>query len=236
MSVYACSDFHGNMKFYRAVVDFLKPEDKVYFLGDAGDRGPEPWETIKAIAQDSQFIYLKGNHEDMLVDALKDAIQHDYMGGWRLLASNGGSDTFDQAMAEEDTLGWANWLNARPTLEKYVNAEGKTIYLSHAGFTPWLKEDGSIKIPNPHGDKLIWDRNHFYDNDSWGPWSDAIIVHGHTPIPCLWDDLEVPEEAQEMGAFWYADGRKVCIDTGAHWTGHTVLLDLDTWDEHIFTD
>jgi hypothetical protein len=92
------------MKFYRTVVDFLKPEDKVYFLGDAGDRGPEPWETIKAIAQDSQFIYLKGNHEDMLVDALKDAIQHDYMGGWRLLASNGGSDTFDQAMAEEDTL------------------------------------------------------------------------------------------------------------------------------------
>ena len=235
MSIYACSDFHGHMKFYKAIKDFITPDDVVYFLGDAGDRGPEPWETIKAIARDPQFIYLKGNHEDMLVDAIRDTIIRDSSYGWRLLASNGGSDTFDQVMAEDDPMGWADWLHGRPTLEEYVNANREHIYLCHAGFTPWLKEDGGVKVPNRNGEKLIWDRLHYYDKDSFGPWGNAIVVHGHTPIPCLWEDLEIPKEDQEMGALWY-NAQKVCIDTGAHWTGHTVLLNLDTWEEHIFQD
>ena len=234
MAMYACSDFHGCIDFYKVIKDFIKPEDKVFFLGDAGDRGPEPWETIKAIARDPQFIYIKGNHEDMLVDAIRDTIIRDSSHGWRLLASNGGSDTFDQAMQEDDPMGWADWLHGRPVLEEYINTSREHIYLCHAGFTPWLKEDGGIKIPNKQSDKLIWDRLHYFDNKNWGPWDNAIVVHGHTPIPCLWDDLDVPEEDQEPGAFWYADGHKLAIDTGAVWTGHCVLVDLDTWEEHIF--
>ena len=38
MSVYACSDFLGHLEFYKAIKEFIKPEDKVFFLGDAGDR------------------------------------------------------------------------------------------------------------------------------------------------------------------------------------------------------
>ena len=51
MAVYACSDLHGCMKFYKEIKKMLQPEDKVFFLGDAGDRGPEPWETIQAITR-----------------------------------------------------------------------------------------------------------------------------------------------------------------------------------------
>lgn len=65
VSVYAISDLHGMLCLYQEVKKFLKPEDKVYCLGDCGDRGPDPWETIKAVAADPQFIYIKGNHEDM---------------------------------------------------------------------------------------------------------------------------------------------------------------------------
>lgn len=233
MSVYACSDFHGHLEFYKAIKDFVKPEDKVFFLGDAGDRGPEPWETIKAVAKDPQFVYIKGNHEDMLVDAIKETIIRNSAHGWRLLVANGGADTFDQAMQEEDPMAWADLLNDCPTLEEYVNTNGEHIYLCHAGFTPWLKEDGGIKAPNPKGSDLIWDRDHYLETTSKGPWGNVIVVHGHTPIPYIWEDLRIPKEDQEMGALWY-NANKVCIDTGAHWTKHTVLLNLDNWEEHIF--
>ena len=116
---------------------------------------------------------------------------------------------------------------------RLVNINGEHIYLCHAGFTPWLKEDGGIKVPNPKGSDLIWDRDHYLETTSRGPWGNAIVVHGHTPIPYIWEDLRIPKEDQEMGALWY-NANKVCIDTGAHWTHHTVLLNLDTWEEHIF--
>ena len=41
MSTYACSDIHGMMVFYEMIKNFIQPKDTVYFLGDAGDRGPE---------------------------------------------------------------------------------------------------------------------------------------------------------------------------------------------------
>lgn len=104
MSVYAVSDLHGMYELYQKISDFLKPEDKVYCLGDCGDRGPRSWETIKAVASDPRFIYIKGNHEDMLVKAMKDYIKYETYGGghFDLLCWNGGAstllnlDTFDE--------------------------------------------------------------------------------------------------------------------------------------------
>lgn len=52
MSVYAVSDLHGMFNLYKQIKNFLKPEDKVYCLGDCGDRGPASWETIHAVASD----------------------------------------------------------------------------------------------------------------------------------------------------------------------------------------
>lgn len=43
------------------------------------------------------------------------------------------------------------------------------------------------------------------------------------------------ESSYEDGAFWYCNNHKVNIDCGAFFTGKTVLLDLDTFDEHIFS-
>ena len=90
MSVYAVSDLHGMFNLYKQIKNFLKPEDKVYCLGDCGDRGPAPWETIHAIASDSQFIYIKGNHEDMLVKAIDEYAKYESYGrAFDLLAANG---------------------------------------------------------------------------------------------------------------------------------------------------
>ena len=77
MATYACSDLHGMMPLYKQIKNFLSPNDKVYYLGDAGDRGPNSWELIKTILADDQFVYIKGNHEDMLVKAMYDYVKYD---------------------------------------------------------------------------------------------------------------------------------------------------------------
>ena len=110
---------------------------------------------------------------------------------------------------------------------------GEAVALSHAGFTPWLSSDG-VDIVIPGDQDLIWNRDHFLDTpkiDEIDP--EVIIVHGHTPIPFLLDDLNIPEDGYNEGAFWYDNHRKVCIDCGAVWTGEAVLLNLDTWEETI---
>ena len=82
---------------------------------------------------------------------------------------------------------------------------------------------------------MIWDRKHFTDD-----WSkncdDILVVHGHTPNCFVHEFLnpEVRDAEVSLGAYWYCGGHKVCLDTGAFWTNTTVLLDLDTFDEHIF--
>lgn len=231
MAVYACSDFHGMLHFYKAIKDMLQPEDVVYFLGDAGDRGPHPWETLKAVLTDPQFIYIKGNHEDMLVDAMG----RGYGSAWALLRSNGGKKTCEEAMAEPDWKEWKAKIASLPTKATYVNTQGETVYLSHAGFTPATNYQGQMRWTWDRD--LIWSRDHFLD-----PWPEdemfqkAIVVHGHTPIPYLLDEIDPTCQLSniEPGALWYANGKKCCIDCGAVFTGVCVLLNLDTWNEDVF--
>lgn len=233
MSVYACSDLHGMMELYKQIKAFLKPEDKVYFLGDAGDRGPEPWELIKTIFKDPQFIYMKGNHEDMLYNAIQEFRRYDRLGEeYYLLSYNGGDKTFDGWMAEGETArnGWAAELKNLPTYYTYTNANDIKIHLSHAGFTPFFHEDDTMA--QPEEEDLLWDRHHFLDQ--WHLGDKEMMVHGHTPIPHLTRRLRWSDEKVEPGAFWYCNNHKVCIDNGAFATGITCLFDLDTFDEHIF--
>lgn len=233
MSVYAISDLHGRIDLYKEVKNFLKPDDKVYCLGDCGDRGPAPWETIKTIAADKQFIYIKGNHEDMLIKAMKEYIDEMGCGDeFSLLCYNGGMDTFNGWIEDSANSGWYHYLKRLPSYLEYKNTNGFTIALCHAGFTP------GMQIPN--NEDLIWSRDHFYEHAIENK---IICVHGHTPIPLMIDGWKgvlkrtfgAEEDTYTDGAFWYCNNHKVNIDCGSYATGKTLLLDLDTFDEHIFT-
>ena len=100
--VFAVADLHGMLELYQKIKDFLEPEDKVFYLGDMGDRGTDCWETVKAIMDDPQFECLKGNHEDMLIKAMevwfhypeeeKELAVHNH--DVSILSYNGGFDTF----------------------------------------------------------------------------------------------------------------------------------------------
>lgn len=232
---YACSDLHGMICFFDKIVEILEPDDVVYFLGDAGDRGPDPWETIKRVAAHPQFIYLKGNHEDMLVKALK---EYEYYGGrgsaFSLLCRNGGRETFEQCIAEGEVKKWIEYFDKLPVLKTYIREDKSEVILTHAGFTPFYDDTGDLFIPREKD--LIWDRCHYYEPKWRKRCGDkTYIVHGHTPIIYLMEDIlpeicELEEEDMDWVPFWYCEDHKCCIDSGAFFTGEFSLLDLDTFE------
>ena len=233
MSVWACSDLHGQRILFDAIKNFIKEDDVVYFLGDACDRGPDGWEMIKEILADKRFIYLKGNHEDMLVKAHNEYFENGRGEAINLCIWNGGQPTLRAMLADDNFIREHTIvvLALLPLTAEYTNKNGELIHMSHAGF--------SMGVDDPSSHDWVWDRTHFFDTNWFGP-DNAIVVHGHTPIPCLIEEISfyydgLAEEEIEPGAFWYCGGHKIDIDCGTHFTNTTVLLNLDTFDEEIFS-
>lgn len=225
MSTYAISDIHGCLEVYNVLKNqILLPEDKVYVLGDCGDRGPEPWNTIKTFLTDPQFIYIKGNHDDMLVKAAREAINGNGTRRQKDLWYNGGYETFEQLLGEERVEMWIEEIAKKPFYIEIKNSAGQDIFLCHAGMSHGLRD------ALPSYEDLIWDRNHHFDHPDY--LDDTIVVHGHTPLYYIAEDLEI-EVPSPIAALKYADGKKYCIDAGTYATGYSILLNLDTFQSII---
>lgn len=235
MSVYAVSDLHGRLDLWKQIKKFLKPEDKIYVLGDCGDKGPDGWELIKAVFTDSQAIYIKGNHEDLLAKAITEYVDNDgaYLHNQYLLFANGGNTTFEGWLMDNHWREWATALNELPRQAIYQNKNGTLIYMNHSGHHPlWNEHTGEYTI----AERLaIWDRDH-YLSDAYNVGDlpkGSVIIHGHTPIMSLCSDRGEywPEDCR---AYWYCNNQKVCIDTWTWATGQSVIINLDTFEEHVF--
>lgn len=240
MSVYAIADLHGRYDVWSKAKEYLVPGDTLICLGDCIDRGPDGIKIVDEMRQRPNTIYLKGNHEDMAVDALYDLneiiVPH---GDSSLWFSNGGYETYESLadLSQEEQLEYAYFFKNLPLEYKYTNAMGEKVILTHAGFTPQKRGD------------LLWDRSSFHD--IWPPvYKDTKIIHGHTPVQYLefwfgynghhiYGSLDMDEvyNKWDSHAIWYCGGHKCDIDLGTAATaatGKTMLLDLDTWEEIYF--
>ena len=237
MSVWAFSDIHGQRQLFDAVMDKIGPDDRAYFLGDAIDRGPDGWAIFKQIMDDPRITFICGNHEDMMIEALRlfpDIRWSQAMERW---SWNGNEPTL-QAIENDDLNVVKNYLlRARdlPIFQTYTSPLGNTFWLSHAG-CDYVEHLGWLSRED-----LIWDRHHFLSNKWFNDNPDNLyIVHGHTPIPILLEELSIYHDdisrdgEVEPGAYYYAGGHKIDIDCGAHFTGCTVLLNLDDFSEKVF--
>ena len=235
MATYVCSDLHGHLELYEQIKDYIQPEDKVFYLGDAGDRGPQCWETIKMIYNDPQFIYIKGNHEDMLVGAMQDYLRpsrrmsEDY----HILVRNGGLRTFDGWDEEENKEEWMEKLRELPTFATYQNDQDQLIYLTHAGFTPYWNESKKDTYL-PLDEELLWDRYHFLDSWDEEHFPNIIVIHGHTPSHYIHREQGYTLDNYELGAYRYCDNHKICVDCGTYATKTVCLLNMDTWESKLF--
>jgi serine/threonine protein phosphatase 1 len=233
MATYAFSDIHGMYKIWEQIRDYCKEDDKIYFLGDAIDRGKEGMKTMKEILADPRVIYLKGNHEQLMRDEIKDiwrtATEENlsleeiqatfyYTSNW---LRNGGSQTLKSALK----MNWkqinelCDTIDKMPVVDMYTNTKGQDIILCHAGF--------SIYAPEISAWDMIWDRKHIAELWSNEEMEETdVIVHGHTPVINLHDEPYM--------IYKYCDGHKIDIDLGSYHTKTAALLNLDTLEAIYF--
>ena len=261
MSVYAAADWHGVGDLATQILNYLKPDDTLYFLGDAIDRGPDGVEIMKQLLADPKVIYIKGNHEELMENCLpyvlKEINNPDYYSGQKTYDwyCNGGEKTAEVFWKHPE---WGprllNDIREMPTEQIYHSPLGHDVILEHAGYTPF-----NI----PHRSHIpTWDRDHFYDiwNNGYTkagcPDPDnTFIVHGHTPVQYLkyvygyngetsFTKEEMKDkykwirgeyyECDAPFALTYCNGHKIDIDLCSVVSGRAVLLDLDTFAEKYF--
>ena len=220
MSRLICSDLHGNLPLWNKIKNYLKPEDHVWFLGDAGDRNAEGWTIIKELLAHPQFTYLKGNHEDMLVKAMNDYLKFDGLRdyNWNLLVYNGGYETFEDWVKEGAKPEWLYLLRQLPHHAAITLADGRICHLCHAGFS---SDRFDFESPSTSYN-LLWDRKHIEDDVED---KSCIVIHGHTPVQHL-DDNPLPTPLMY--------DNKIDIDLGTASSKRTCLFDVDTFEAKIF--
>jgi serine/threonine protein phosphatase 1 len=171
---YAIGDIHGCNDLLLTLLDAVDDHAggrpyKLVFLGDYIDRGLDSAgviETVRSLQRTSPgaVICLKGNHEDLLVQAADDPLRED---NWLY---NGGDTTLRSFRARTvrelppDVIEWARQL---PTFY-----EDERRYYVHAGLYPGRSLD------NQTDHDRVWIRRPFVDVDhDFGKY----VVHGHTP-------------------------------------------------------
>lgn len=220
MGVFAIADLHGNWKLWARVRLSLKPEDTLYVLGDAADRGPDGWAIIKDILKTPNAKYLLGNHDVMLLDTfIEDFDGFNSRIYWN---HNGSFPTYCSIREDENADKYLEKLVGLPYYYRYENTKGDIIHLTHAGFDP-DKEISELS-------DLVWDRSHLFTKE-WHGADNEYCVFGHTPVPNL---IGNAVEIKNCTAL-LCNGHKIDIDNGCFATNVLPLLNLDTLEvERIF--
>ena len=240
MSRYVATDWHGVGDIADKILDFLKPEDELYFLGDAIDRGPNGIYIMYKLLRDKRVIYLKGNHEDMFAEYVPDFIEGHFASGSFWLGDNGGKPTWQECerLTDSDKLLFCRLIKKMPQRLDIINTKGQHIILSHAGCDPWVTDYEAALLGIKF--RYLWDRKHIHTNHEYfreEEWQNTYVIHGHTPVLakdfCGDEDVVLPV-CEEIKAVHYADGHKICLDLYTVGTGRAVLFDLDTFEEIYF--
>ena len=261
--VYAASDFHGCYAPFNKMMNFLQPEDTLFFLGDATDRGNDGVKIFQTLMNDSRVKMIKGNHDEMMANAIPfvwaEIEDINYYGGFQysLWYQNGGDKTAQDfwKMTKEEVYAIKEAVDEMPTELIYTSPAGHTVIMEHAGYTPF-------NLPHRSHDPL-WDREHFYDKWNTGYYPNKVLdpnktylVHGHTPVQYLKfmygyngeklltkEEMEQKQEwlhSHKMKFDWkptilrYCDNHKFDIDLCTIVSNRVALLDLNTFEEIYF--
>lgn len=234
MGTYAISDIHGNLAIAQQIVRRAIEGNTVYFLGDACDRGEHGWKIIKMFLTTENIVYLRGNHEDMLMRAMHpyfmDTEDYRYTRAYEIWSWNGASTT-EMGILLDDVDKARLYFGQLYTLHltaDYTNQSGQIIHMCHSG---WEYFNDAI---DAHA--ILWDREHYFRNN-WLGEENEFMIHGHTPIPYLLKEITTENDGwlweNEDCAWHYCDGHKIDIDMMTIATHKACLLDLDTFEEII---
>ena len=192
---FAIGDVHGESRklgeLHAAILEHIAFEGapaRIIHLGDYVDRGPDTKGVIERVmALEARFANdpsisvtsLKGNHEQMMLDAYDRTAD---AGGWW---SQGGAEAAD-SYAGGSGLAGQDWRETIPPehiswmrgLESIVFDRERAIAFVHAGIEP-------ASFPDCADAVRLWTRSdRFFDHANWPEREELknlLVVHGHTP-------------------------------------------------------
>ena len=205
----AISDIHGCLLTFKALleekVQFTK-SDTLYLLGDYIDRGPDSKGVIDYIlklqADGFKVHCLRGNHEQMLLDALQN---RNRVSRFKM---NGGRQTMQSYNCTLQDFQNHPHLDFYKNLDYYIELD--KYYLVHAGFE--FRGGGAFF----QVERMLWIRDWYHDIDK-SQLDGKIIVHGHTPQK----QATIEQMFKEMTETQFID-----IDAGAYHYKKMCAFDL----------
>ena len=206
---YAIGDIHGMYDHLIALMGKIKSDYTDYpkgttcrlvFLGDYIDRGPKSRDCVEYLManefglENAHCIFLKGNHEDMMLDHYAAQDTH----SWH---RNGGLETEDSYAKGRVTKRHRDWISRCPL----CYAQGGYFFV-HAGVDP----DAALEEQSE--EVLLWIRDKFLDHEGAYTYEGQTvkIVHGHSP-----EDTPVHKDNRicvDTGAYYTGTLTAVALD------------------------
>jgi serine/threonine protein phosphatase 1 len=175
-------DIHGCVKTVQTLLEYqlkVTKHDKIYFLGDYIDRGPDGKGVIDYLMhlkeEEYDVYFIKGNHEDMCVSAFEADQKKRLFGGkhpeqkeWEAVGAAETLKSFGVKHPREIPQRYIDWMNA---CVPYIELED--YILVHAGM--------NFNLPNPFEDtkSMMWTRSFHVNYEKSGG---RKIIHGHIPV------------------------------------------------------
>jgi serine/threonine protein phosphatase 1 len=180
MTTYVVGDIHGCLAELRYLIEQLPLEcgDRLIFLGDYIDRGPDSMGVVSYLVEfpkqaNIEAVFLRGNHEDMFLDYLGLSGNH----GDAFL-SNGGLATLASYGIPAPRFGGIEIAEQLPQAHLNFYQNLGTFYVVepylcvHAGIQPLRK------LEEQRAAEMFWIRSEFIRNPHKLPFT---VLFGHTP-------------------------------------------------------
>lgn len=225
MSTYIIPDTHGCLKTLRFLLEHelkVSKSDHLFFLGDYIDRGPLSAQLVNyligLVESNYNITCLKGNHEQMLLDASLDTRHFNH---W--MANSGMTTLYSYSQLlgiSYDKMELAKipdtHLAFYKSLPVYQIVDNKFI-LVHGGLD-FREED-----PFANDYSMLWKRP-----ETLPEWflPDKMIIHGHTPVSIKSIIESIKDPANRL----------INLDAGCVYhgtiqgTGYLTALNIDNWE------
>lgn len=225
--IYAIGDVHGRYDLFRRLMNMIERDQadrdpmvtRMILLGDIIDRGPDSARMVQGCmnltAVTDRFVVLKGNHEQMMVEALQGSLfvyKHWLkFGGKETLLSWGVDRDMLEAPATKESLRIAAGVVGQDTIKwladlpLYYQHDGYLFV--HAGIRP------GVALAKQRSEDLLWITDAFLESDAA---HERIVVHGHS----------ISEDGVVVRP------NRIGIDTGAYRTEQLTALGIEedrTW-------
>ena len=217
----AVGDIHGGLKALKQVLAKAKvtPEDHIIFLGDYVDgwsESPQVLDFLIMLQQKQQCIFIRGNHDDLLLNYLK---TNSYSEEW---FKHGGKSTVE-GYKKIDTTKKQIHINFLEALESYHLDTENRLFI-HAGFTNLKGVDFEYFKPLFYWDRTLWELALSFDqtiplNSELYPNRLKLykeIYIGHTPTTKINQTVPI-----NKSCIWN-------VDTGAAFNGPLTILDIES--------